>query len=137
MKVGTLILVMVSVVFMACGGSAQMTVDEYIDWCEAVNKENVDIGDTWGSLRSYATETLKEVKKVNPPDEIKEYHYIQTKGLEVFLDLAEGKADDTALDADGGIGVEAEYLEFTGEMSVAIDNLPLAIKSDLRQAGCL
>ena len=137
MKVGTLILAMVSAVFMACGSPAQMTVDEYIDWCEASNRESGDVGDTWGSLRSYATETLKEVKKVNPPDEVKEYHDVQIRGLEVFLDLAEGKDDDTALDADGGFGVEPEFLEFTGEMSVAINNLPPTIASDLRQAGCL
>ena len=77
------------------------------------------------------------MKKVNPPDEVKEYHDVQIRGLEVFLDLAEGKDDDTALDADGGFGVEPEFLEFTGEMSVAIDNLPPTIASDLRQAGCL
>ena len=59
------------------------------------------------------------------------------RGLDFFIDLAEGKADDTPLDADGGFGGEPDYLECTGKINTAIDILPMVTASDLGQAGRL
>ena len=99
MKVAMFWLAIVAVVSLGCSASEPMTVGAFIDWWEAFNEDLSDPSDTYEELHRLATETLKEVKRVNPPEESKEYHDVHVKGLEMFLDLAENKRNDTLSDA--------------------------------------
>lgn len=99
MKVAMLWLAIVAMASLGCSASEPMTVGVFIDWWEAFNEDLSDPKDTYEELHRFATETLKEVKRVNPPKEIKEYHDVHGEGLEMFLDLAENKVDDTTSDA--------------------------------------
>ena len=99
MKVAMLWLAIAATASLGCSASEPVTVGVFIDWWEAFNEDLSDPSDTYEELHRFATETLGEVKRVNPPEEVKEYHDVQTKGLEVFLDLAENKRNDTMSDA--------------------------------------
>lgn len=95
MKVAMLWLAIVAAASIGCSASEPMTVGVFIDWWEAFNEDISDPNDTYEELHRFATETSKEVKRVNPPEKNKEYHDVQTKGLELFLDLTENKRNDT------------------------------------------
>lgn len=99
MKVAMLWVAIVAMASLGCSASEPMTAGVFIDWWEAFNEDLSDPKDTYEKLHRFATETLKEVKRANPPEEDKEYHEVHVKGLEVFLDLAENKRKDTMSDA--------------------------------------
>lgn len=99
MKAALLWLAIVAAGSLGCSTSEPMTVGLFMDWWEAFTEDLSDPSDTYEELRRFAAETLKEVKRVSPPGEVKEYHDGQVRGLEMLLDLAENKVDDTASDA--------------------------------------
>ena len=52
---------------------------------------------TWGQMREFARTRLKELRRVEPPDEVRQYHEATIEGLELMLKAIRYKPSDDPL----------------------------------------
>ena len=121
-----LLLVTIATVI-ACGGGGgdgpRMTVEEYAAACEEISNKFDDEGGTEEDLSSVFNvieNVVTEIKQLNPPEELQEFHETRIRSLSTMVDLIEDSGflelmrelEEASEEEDG-----ARVMELMGEMA--------------------
>jgi len=139
MRPVALLLVLLSAIGLAaCGGGERLTLEQYADWCAGgvgsatslIDPERV----TWGELRELASESAEELRAVNPPRELSEFHRVSLKTLDFVTEVA-AEQDRDELANPLAFGLEA--IAIATQLRRSVDALSPEVGASLREAGCL
>ena len=122
----------------ACGGGERLTIEQYADWCAGGVASAASLIDpervTWGDLRDLATDSASELRGVNPPRELSEFHRLSLKTLDFVADVA-GEQEAEELANPLAFGLEA--IAIATQLRRAVEDLAPEIRVRLNEAGCL
>ena len=129
-KITTLVAIaMTTLVLLAgCSKSNSITSEEYAQLvCEKSNSTT----ETWRDLSESTQETLDLLERIDPPEEMRDYHEAAIRGARALNELAKGKPQEDKINP-------FELLEAPEALAagMAIGNLPAEVNQILEAAGC-
>ena len=136
--VALLLIPLFAVGLAACGGGERLTLQQYAEWCAGgvtsvtslIDPERV----TWGELHDLAADSAAELRDVNPPRELSEFHRVSLKTLNFITDVA-GEQEAEELADPLAFGFEA--IAIATQLRRAVEALTPETRARLSEAGCL
>ena len=128
----------------ACSNSGAATLDEYVAWCAEfrTNNEISEIGsqiseigsNTWGDYTSALENLLGEVRSIDPPQEVAEYHAGFIAAIQALLAVAQQEDENEISNPFALLGAG---LLLVGIVEEAEQSLSPSTRAALEEGGCL
>ena len=128
----------------ACSNSGAATLDEYVAWCAEfrTNNEISEIGsqiseigsNTWGDYTSALENLLGEVRSIDPPQEVAEYHAGFIAAIQALLAVAQQEDEKEISNPFALLGAG---LLLVGIVEEAEQSLSPSTRAALEEGGCL
>ncbi|MCY3557304.1 MAG: hypothetical protein OXH13_01495 [Chloroflexi bacterium] len=136
--VALMLVVLCAIGLAACGGGERLTLEQYSDWCTGGIASAASLIDpervTWGELQELASQSAEELRAVNPPRELSEFHRASLKTLDFVAEVA-AEQDRDELANPLAFGLEA--ISIATQLRRSVDALSPQVHASLREAECL
>lgn len=122
----------------ACsGGDDALTLDEYVEWCEAAQSD-IDLFEqdqaTWGEVADSLESWIDEVGSINPPEEVRRYHEGSLSAIQAYVAVAQQEEREEIFNPFALLGAA---LLVRGIIEEAEESLSPDTRAALEESGCL
>ena len=129
---------LVGLVGFACGSNKRLTLEQYANFCadglastqSLIQPESL----TWGDLRELGESSWQQLRAVNPPEVLGDFHRASLKAMDFVVGVATEQPPD---DVANPLAFGFQALQIATQLQRAVEDLPVDVRRTLAEAGCL